>query len=334
MRFRVLLTILFVISIPAFVYSQEITRQDFIRLESQMKSEYYKMLLERQEGNFLLDQNDFDVRYWDLSVKVTNIAGQTISGKVMMTVQSVIDSINTVDYDFHSSMVVDSVRINGQPAPYTRPSGLVRITLDRGYYAGEQVTTVVYYHGHPPGSGFGSFTWDTHNGQPIISTLSEPEGAREWWPCKDTPHDKADSADVRITVPSNLIATSNGELVSNTDNGDNTRTFHWHISYPITTYLISLAISNYQSFTNWYVSDAGDSMPVTNYVYPEHYDQAVIDLSITPDVIGIYADLFGEYPFITEKYGHSIFPWGGAMEHQLRIPAYHRQPLLRLDSGS
>lgn len=316
MSFRGLLAILLVMSVPAIISAQEITRQDFIKSESQMKSEYYKMLQERQEGDLLLDQNDYDVKYWDLAVTVTNIAGETISGKVIMTVQSVIDGMNTVDYDFHSSMIVDSVRINGQPASFTRPSGLVRITLDRAYNTGEQVTTVVYYHGHPPGGGFGSFTWDTHNGQPIISTLSEPEGAREWWPCKDTPHDKADSADVRIKVPSNLVATSNGELVSNTDNGDNTRTFHWHISYPITTYLISLAISNYQSFTDWYVSDSGDSMPVTNYVYPEHYNQAVTDLSITPNVIGIYADLFGEYPFITEKYGHSIFPWGGAMEHQ------------------
>jgi hypothetical protein len=130
------------------------------------------------------------------------------------------------------------------------------------------------------------------------------------------PHDKADSADVRYTVTSSLVATSNGELISNTDNGDGTRTFHWHISYPITTYLISLAASNYQSFTDWYISLSGDSMPVTSYVYPEHYSQAEEDLSVVPEAIAIYAGLFGEYPFINEKYGHSIFPWGGAMEHQ------------------
>ena len=109
----------------------------------------------------------------------------------------------------------------------------------------------------------------------IISTLSVPEGAREWWPCKDMPHDKSDSSDVYITVPENLVATSNGLLISNNNNGNGTRTFHWHNSYPITTYLISLAISNYQSFTDWYVNTSGDSMPIVNYVYPEHYNQAV-----------------------------------------------------------
>jgi hypothetical protein len=317
MRLKGFLVIMCVLGISVVAAAQEMTRDDFINAEWQMKAKYYQSLLERQESNFLLDQNDFDVKYWDLSVTVTNITGPPISGKVITTVQSVINGLTIVDYDFHTQMVVDSVRINGAPATYTRPAGFVRITLDRTYNTGEQVTTAVYYHGNPPGGGFGSFTWNTHgNNQPIISTLSEPEGAREWWPCKDTPHDKADSSDVRITVPSNLVATSNGEMVSNVDNGNGTRTFHWHEAHPITTYLVCLAISNYQSFTNWYVGLQGDSMPVTNYVYPEHYDQAVTDLSFTPNVIAFYASMFGEYPFLDEKYGHSIFPWGGAMEHQ------------------
>jgi len=316
MRFEKLAISICVMIIPAFVFAQGITRNDFIEAEAQMKSEYYKLLSERSESNLLLDQNDYDVKYWDLTVIVTDVDGPPISGKVIMTVESVIDGMTTIDYNFHSVMVVDSVRINGQAAAFTRPSGLVRITLDRAYNTGEQVTTVTYYHGSPPGSGFGSFTWNTHNGEPIISSLSEPEGAREWWPCKDTPHDKADSADVRIVIPSDLVGTSNGILVSNTDNGNGTRTFHWHISYPITTYLICVSISNYQSFTDWYYDLSGDSMPVTNYVYPEHYNQAVNDLGITPGIIAIYANLFGEYPFLREKYGHTIFPWGGGMEHQ------------------
>jgi hypothetical protein len=298
------------------VFAQQLTREDFRKNEWQMKAEYYKNLQERQDPHLALDQTDFDVKYWDLRIDLTDIAGETIEGQVIMTSEATVDGISSIDYNLHSSMVVDSVKIAGLPAAFTRPSGLLRITLDRAYNTSELITTEAFYHGHPPGGGLGSFTWDTHNGQPIISTLSEPEGAREWWPCKDTPHDKADSADVRYTVTSSLTATSNGELISDIDNGDGTRTFHWHISYPITTYLISLAASNYQSFTDWYISLAGDSMPVTSYVYPEHFSQAEEDLSIVPGAIAIYAGLFGEYPFLEEKYGHSIFPWGGAMEHQ------------------
>ena len=302
--------------IPSVIMAQELSRQDFQRSEWQMKTEFWQKLHERQGGGMLLDQTDFDVKYWELTVDVTDINGQTITGNVVMTSQSAIDGLTSVDYDFHYAMDVDSVRIAGQPAAFNHHSSTLTITLDRPYNTGELFTTTVYYGGHPPGGGFGSFTWDYHNGQVIISTLSEPEGAREWWPCKDQPHDKADSADVSIVAPNNFVGTSNGILAGVEDNGGGVHTYHWHISYPITTYLICLSVTNYQSISDWYVAMNGDSMPVVHYVYPEHYDDAVIDLSITPAAIAFYASRFGEYPFLREKYGHSIFPWGGAMEHQ------------------
>jgi aminopeptidase N len=329
MKLKLFFAGVMILSLSAALFAQEISRDEFRDAEWKMKSLYYQKLMERQEPSLLPDQFDYDVRYWELYVDVTDIAGEIITGKVTMTSESVVDGLSSIEYDFHYAMDVDSVRMYGNPMPYSHQGSVLEITLDRAYDAGEQFTTVVFYHGHPAGGGFGSFSWNYHQGHPIISSLSEPEGAREWWPCKDMPHDKADSADVLITVPDDLVATSNGTLVSDNDNGDGTRTFHWHSSYPISTYLISLAISNYESFTDWYINTEGDSMPVVNYVYPEHYDNAVEDLSITPEAIGIYADLFGEYPFFREKYGHSVFPWYGAMEHQCNTS--FGAPLIRGD---
>jgi len=309
-------TVFLVAALAIIGAAQDIGFQDFHEAEYKMKSEHWQMMQDWNDQDLILDQTDFDVKYWELAINVTDLAGQMISGKVTMTSQAIVDELTQADYDLHYDMTADSVFMNGQPVTYSHNSNTLAITFNQTYNEGDLFTTVVYYHGHPVGGGFGSFTWDEHNGQPIISTLSEPEGAREWWPCKDMPHDKADSSDVLITVPDNLVATSNGLLISNIDNGNGTRTFHWHNSYPITTYLICVTISNYQDFTDWYVTAGGDSMPVTNYVYPEHFDDAVEDLGITPEVIEFYAGMFGEYPFLNEKYGHSIFPWGGAMEHQ------------------
>ncbi len=103
-------------------------------------------------------------------------------------------------------------------------------------------------------------------------------------------------------------------LVSEVDNGA-TKTYTWFESYPITTYLISVAITNYSSWTDYYTYGR-DTMPIENYVYPEHYSNAVEDLNITAEAIGSHAEVFGPYPFIDERYGHAVFPWGGAMEHQ------------------
>ena len=93
---------------------------------------------------------------------------------------------------------------------------------------------IIDYNGSPPTTGFGSFTFDQHDGAPMIFSLSEPYGARDWWPCKDTPNDKADSVDISLEVPTGLIAASNGTLVDTVVVG-NWTTYHWQERYPIAT---------------------------------------------------------------------------------------------------
>jgi hypothetical protein len=110
---------------------------------------------------------------------------------------------------------------------------------------------------------------------------------------------------------------SNGllrEIIDNTT----TKTYKWHEKYPITTYLIFIAATDYAIFSNWYypVSRDVDSMEVIYYVYPERLSQAQELYPMTPSVIEFYANNFGEYPFVEEKYGMAHFTWGGGMEHQ------------------
>jgi aminopeptidase N len=104
--------------------------------------------------------------------------------------------------------------------------------------------------------------------------------------------------------------------MSITDNGNGTKTFKWHNSYPIAQYLLSLAITNYTVYTNYYKYSPVDSMPVVHHIYPEtfHLVQSVLDK--TPLMIKLYSDRFGQYPFLKEKYGHAQFGWSGGMEHQ------------------
>ena len=74
---------------------------------------------------------------------------------------------------------------------------------------GELFILKVYYQGVPTGGGF---YFGTHQGTPVIGTLSEPYSGPNWWPQKDTPADKADSSDVWITVEDQI---AEGHLVMN-----------------------------------------------------------------------------------------------------------------------
>ena len=121
MKTAVLIFSVVMMSIPAFAQDL-MSREDFRNAEWRMKSEYYQNLLKRGSSNIALDQTDFDVKYWELDIDVTNLVGEIIHGKVTMTSQCMVDGVSTVDYDFHSNMMVDSVFMGGSTVSFTRPS--------------------------------------------------------------------------------------------------------------------------------------------------------------------------------------------------------------------
>ncbi len=253
----------------------------------------------------------YDARYYalDLSLSPTT---QVLTGTVTMRLTVTGGPLAQVDLDLADNMVVSSLTCAGLPASYTHAGGILNVTLDRSYDNGEDATLVIQYAGNPDGSSFG---WDSADGSPMIWTLSEAFGARTWWPCKDYPDDKADSVDVRVTVPTGLITVSNGTLRQQTDNG--TQAFSWwHESHPITTYLVSLAIHPYHVYSDWYVSLAGDSTEIRFHNWQSSIPGVEQVQAKVKTMMGIFADRFGDYPFADEKYGHAEFPWGGGMEHQ------------------
>jgi len=263
-------------------------------------------------------QSDFDARYYRLDLSL-NEATQIISGSVYLYGTALINGFNVVELNFfdNAQMYVDSCKSNNALVSFNWSSNLIRIYLNGTYNIGQSFGVTVYYHGHPLEGGLQSFDWSSHGSPsvPVISTLSEPYFAQAWWPCKDLPRDKADSVDINITVRSDLYVASNGLLREIVNNGS-TKTYKWHERYPITTYLVMLAATNYSIFSNWYHTLSGDSIPVNYYVYPEYLSQAQSTYPVTPSMIRYFAETFGEYPWIQEKYGMAHFTWGGAMEHQ------------------
>lgn len=256
-----------------------------------------------------------DVSYYRLELRVEPQTS-SIGGAVDLVAASLVDSLASVTLDLNSTMTIDSVRQQASPLSLTRFPSSFTVQLARPYRRGEVFSLRVYYHGTPAATGFGSFVFASIPEGAWIWSLSQPYGAREWWPCKDHPLDKADSVDVVVTCANGLKVGSNGRLVSVRDNGDGTSTHTWAERYPISTYLVSIAIAPYVAFSNWYKYGPSDSLEVLNYIIPQHLAQAQETLPKTVDMLRIFSSLYGPYPFLKEKYGHSEFGWSGAMEHQ------------------
>ncbi len=240
-----------------------------------------------------------------------------LRGAVTINGKSLTNELDHIEINFYHVLSVDSILQGGSTLPVNHKNGIIDIILNNVINIDESFSVIIYYHGDPEERRYQSFGWSDHGSfnTPIIWTLSEPYGSPVWWPCKDDPKDKADSVYINVTVPPDLIVASNG-LLSGVSRSREGFTYHWKTHYPISTYLVSLAISNYEQFSDWYSYSPDDSMEVTYFVYPEHLNAAKEDLSITVEMLEFYASIFGEYPFIDEKYGMAIFPWSGGMEHQ------------------
>lgn len=257
-------------------------------------------------------QQDYDVHHYDLALDLDPVM-QWLEGTVRIGAAAVADTIDAVVLDLSDEMIVDGTAAGGASTSFSRAGDLLTVQLDRPYAAGDTFSVTIDYLGNPAGQSFG---WDQFEGEDLIWTLSEPFGAREWWPCKDVNTDKADSLDIRVTVPSELIVASNGLLQSDSTAGDR-RTFHWRTRHPIATYLVSVTAHPYAVFTDWYTPlDGGPAMPVQNFVFPGFVSLVEPNLGLTPQMLTVFAEAFGEYPFVDEKYGHAQFDWGGGMEHQ------------------
>jgi aminopeptidase N len=267
-----------------------------------------------------VDQSNYDALHYRIVLDVNPLT-DTIDGRVTATVQATVDAA-TLTFDLADGMSVDTVLVGGAPQAFSHQNDLVTVTLSQPLGPGEQADVVIQYAGAPDTYNEyvteQAFTWTTHgdNDELLIFTYSTPIYARAWWPCKDVPADKA-TADLVVTVPDTLVVASNGILQQTVDNGDGTVEFTWTETHPIATYLVSLAISNYERFSDYYHPAVGDSMQVEYFVYPEDLAAAQVDFDSTVDMIEFYSGAFGEYPFLDEKYAMAEVDIGrSAMEHQ------------------
>jgi len=112
------------------------------------------------------------------------------------------------------------------------------------------------------------------------------------------------------------VALSNGLLTGILQEPDYRQTYQWETRYRISNYLVFIAVADYMQFNDWYVSASGDSMPLNYFVYPELFSAAQEDFDVTKNMLNVFAALFGEYPFINEKYGMASVIAGASMEHQ------------------
>lgn len=258
--------------------------------------------------------SNYDIRYqrleWQVDPAIRYIKGIITTYFVPST-----ENFESINFDLRDNMQINEVLFHGKSLSWQQENDNLQIDLQEALAMGILDSISIDYEGVPASQGFGSFETGTHSGIPVLWTLSEPYGAKTWWPCKQDLNDKIDSVDIIIHTPPGNRAATAGVLIFEEQNSGGA-TYHWKHKYPIPAYLIGIAVTNYAQFSDFLVLPDGDSIEILNYVYPESVTAAQIQLEKTGEIMQLYNDLFGIYPFASEKYGHAQFGWGGGMEHQ------------------
>lgn len=257
---------------------------------------------------------NYDITYHKLEFTINPNVSKFVSGKITTT-YTALANMSTITFDLANELTVSQVMQGTTALSFVEnTNNELVITLPGIQLAGSSATVEVTYSGVPPNNGFDSFVRSTHNGTGVIWTLSEPFGARDWWPCKQDLNDKINSIDVYITAPSQFVSVSNGVEPEPPVTVGSNKTTHFRHSYPIPAYLIAIACTNYSVY-NQTAGTAPNTFPIVNYVYPESLAGNTTNMAQTPLIMDLFETLFEPYPFRLEKYGHAQFGWGGGMEH-------------------
>lgn len=278
---------------------------------------------------------DTDLISNDLDIEIVPSGANVglITGSNTMRVRSLVNGLTQFTFRLRSQFTVSSVTLNGStPATATTPGANSygrTVTLDRAYNVGEEFTVRVAYSGTAVSRGFGSIEFQNqpNSGPAIATTLSEAYFAATWWPTKDgdvfQPGDNADKSigSIAITAPSTYQTVSNGLLTSTTPVAGGKTKYRWTTNQPTAPYLWFFSTSVYNQWSQTYTyplaGGGTGTMPVQYSIYPGSdtpSNRAAWEQCIP--MLEAFREPFGEYPFVSEKYGMYQFPFGGGMEHQ------------------
>ena len=279
-------------------------------IAKEMKSFALKMTAPNVNPNTL----NYDLQYQRMDVSL-DPAVYNISGSVTSHFKPS-QSMSSIYFDLANTLTVSEVKYHGVNINFQQlATKEVKIDFPASLPANVLDSLTIQYSG-PPDTNNNAFATGSQSGNLILSTLSEPYGAQDWFPTKQSLNDKIDRFDFKITTPNQYSVAANGKLMSETALPNSKKLTFWRTMYPTSAYLVALAITNFVKLND---TMGNPPFPFVNYVYPTTVNNTAVMSNIewTKQIMNTFETYFGPYPFRNEKYGHMEFQYGGVcMEHQ------------------
>src|SRR5215210_7862659 len=241
----------------------------------------------------LAGNGGYDVGHYALALDYTR-TGNRLEGSVTISATAT-QALDRFDLDLRG-FSISRLDVNGRPASFTRDGQELQISPRGRLSAGSAFTVRVDYAGTPavvtdPDGSIEGWV-PTDDGAVVVN---EPQGSPAWYPVNDNPRDKA-TYDFAITVPAGITALGNGVLQSSATSGGET-TWRWHEGSPMAPYLATATNGKFDLDQQ----TTADGKPIYNAVdsglNQKRKATAKGLLSMAPEIVSFFSDLYGAYPF-------------------------------------
>ena len=250
------------------------------------------------EGN-----GGIDVIHYDLNISWDD-KNNTIVSKATINIKST-QILSAFSLDFHALKIV-SLTINNKPVKFTREKDKLLIVLDKTLEKGSQFKVNIHYKGRPSAleNSVSSGWTRTKEG---VQALSEPNSAKNWFPCNNHPQDKA-TYSFHITVPKKYDVVANG-IPQKSIYHTKTTSYHFVTREPMASYLTVIAIGHY----DLEILKTDKGIPIYNYYYKGMKEKDKKIFSYQAEILAFFSKKFGAYPFasagIVASKGESILAY-------------------------
>ena len=257
-----------------------------------------------------LGNSGYDALSYDINLIADPLIDDIEATTTMVALATV--SLSSFNLDLGAFEVV-SVTVDGVDASFEHVDQELIVRPVAAIESGTTFETHIAYSGTP--MAILSPSWRAEVGWldagDYSYVVSEPTGAHGWFPVNDHPIDKA-TYSISATVPNGRQVVANGVLESSVDNGDGTTTWSYVARDPMASYLVTIGIGEFIIHES--ISTTGT--PLRDAYRPSVEVRAKPAIDLQSDMLEVFTDLFGPYPF--EAYGALVVEdsFGGALETQ------------------
>ncbi|MBN9643803.1 M1 family aminopeptidase [Corynebacterium mendelii] len=244
----------------------------------------------------------YHVRHYDLDLTY-RVVPNRLTGRATLDCDNW-RALNQLTLDLADTMTVTKVQAavtgpaaNVRVSKFRHRGGKLTVTFTGEIPADTEFSLMVTYRGtpQPVATPWGGLGWEELTEGSLVA--SQPCGAKSWFPCDDTPDEKATfSITVRADSPFAVIA--NGR-VSATKRTGSTTTRTFDMPYPMATYLATVQTGRYTPTELAPATDraTGKTIPVTLWHPAEISAPVAADFAQQAQMLEVFTGLFGPYPF-------------------------------------